>query len=178
MRSKNVLTAQDLHGVVAMMPAFATADAGDIRATATVDVDNLTDQHPPHRGRRGQRYRDHRELRRVPHAAGRGVRHPRSGHGGGGPGKRVPVIIGCTSLNNREAVRKITVARDAGADGVLVGVPFYFPSTVDNAVRFYHDVAELLPDLAFMIYHNPTLRECRSRSTPSAASRRARTSWR
>ena len=39
----------------------------------------------------------------------------------------------------------MTMIRDSGADGVLVGVPFYFPSTADNAVRFYHDIAELFP---------------------------------
>ena len=36
-----MVTASDLHGVMGMMPAFATPDAGDIRATATIDVDNL-----------------------------------------------------------------------------------------------------------------------------------------
>src|SRR5205807_7313497 len=38
-----------------------------------------------------------------------------------------------------------------------VGVPFYFPSTVDNAVRFYHDIAGRFPNLGIMIYHNPPL---------------------
>src|SRR5262249_48106899 len=71
--------------------------------------------------------------------------------------KRVPLFIGVTSLNSREVVQKMTLARDAGAEGVLLGVPFYFPATVENAVRFYHDVAEMFPTLAIMVYHNPTL---------------------
>ena len=71
--------------------------------------------------------------------------------------KRVPLFIGVTSLNSREVVQKMTFARDAGAEGVLLGVPFYFPSTVENAVRFYHDVAEMFPTLAIMVYHNPAL---------------------
>ena len=37
-----MLSARELHGIVAMMPAFATEDAADLHATATVDVDNLT----------------------------------------------------------------------------------------------------------------------------------------
>jgi 4-(2-carboxyphenyl)-2-oxobut-3-enoate aldolase len=36
-----MLTPKDLHGVMAMMPAFATADARDLRATATIDLDHL-----------------------------------------------------------------------------------------------------------------------------------------
>ena len=36
-----MLSANDLSGMMAMMPAFATDDANDIRATATVDVGRL-----------------------------------------------------------------------------------------------------------------------------------------
>lgn len=71
--------------------------------------------------------------------------------------KRVPVFIGCTSLNTRETLRKMKFAADAGADGVLCGVPFYFPSTVDNAVQFYFDIADAFPKLGIVIYHNPPL---------------------
>jgi dihydrodipicolinate synthase/N-acetylneuraminate lyase len=47
--------------------------------------------------------------------------------------------------------------QDSGAEGVLVGVPFYFPSSVDNAVRFYLDIAAEFPSLGIMIYHNPPI---------------------
>ena len=36
-----MLTAKDIGGAMGMMPAFATDDAVDIRATQTVAVDNL-----------------------------------------------------------------------------------------------------------------------------------------
>jgi len=39
---------------------------------------------------------------------------------------------------------------------LLLGVPFYYQATVDNAVQFYHDVADALPKMGVMIYHNPT----------------------
>jgi len=71
--------------------------------------------------------------------------------------KRVPVFVGVTSLNSREVVQKMRVVEKSGADGVLVGVPFYFPSTVDNAVRFFREIGEMFPKLNIMIYHNPTL---------------------
>lgn len=151
-----MLRAQDLHGIMAMMPAFATPDAADIRATSTVAVNNL--QRAVDRiiadgvnviattGSYGEfhtlLWEEFETLTRATVDAAQG---------------RVPLFIGCTALNSREVVRKMTLVREAGADGVLVGVPFYFPATVDNAVRFYHDVAELFPDLAIMIYHNPPL---------------------
>ncbi len=36
-----MVTAKDIQGVMAMMPAFATKDAGDLRSPSTIDVDNL-----------------------------------------------------------------------------------------------------------------------------------------
>ena len=36
-----MVTAKDVQGVMAMMPSFCTDDAGDLKATATVAVDNL-----------------------------------------------------------------------------------------------------------------------------------------
>jgi hydratase-aldolase len=71
--------------------------------------------------------------------------------------KRVPLFIGCTSLNTRETIRQIRYAEQAGADGVLCGVPFYFPATTDNAVQFYLDIADAFPKLGIAIYHNPSL---------------------
>jgi hydratase-aldolase len=59
-------------------------------------------------------------------------------------------------LNPREAIRQAKFAQEAGADGVLLGVPFYYQATVDNAVQFYRDVADSLPKMGVMIYHNPT----------------------
>lgn len=71
--------------------------------------------------------------------------------------KRVPLFIGVTSVNSREAARKARFARDVGAEGIFTGVPFYYPPTVDNAIQFYHDMADYLPDLSIQIYHNPPL---------------------
>jgi dihydrodipicolinate synthase/N-acetylneuraminate lyase len=151
-----MITAQDLGGVMAMMPAFATADAGDIRARQTVDVDKLN-------AGVDRMIRDginvisttgsfgefHTllwdEFETLTHATVEIVNH------------RVPLFIGCTALNSREVVQKMRMVQEAGGEGVLVGVPFYFPSTVDNVVRFYHDIAEMFPNLAIMIYHNPAL---------------------
>ena len=71
--------------------------------------------------------------------------------------QRVPVFIGCTTFHTRETIREAKFAQEAGADGVLCGVPFYYPSTVENAVQFYHDIADAFPRLGIGIYHNPPL---------------------
>jgi dihydrodipicolinate synthase/N-acetylneuraminate lyase len=49
------------------------------------------------------------------------------------------------------------IASKTKANGVLVGIPYYFPSTQDNAVRFIRDLSEAFPKLNIMLYHNPTL---------------------
>lgn len=150
------VTAQDLGGVMGMMPAFATPDAADIDATSTIDVDNLRAGVNRMIGdgidviaTTGSFGEFHTllwpEFETLARATAEVVN------------KRVPLFLGCTALNSREAVQRMRLAREVGADGVLVGVPFYFPSTVDNAVRFYHDIAERFPDLGIMIYHNPAL---------------------
>jgi dihydrodipicolinate synthase/N-acetylneuraminate lyase len=71
--------------------------------------------------------------------------------------KRVPVMIGVTSMNSREVVRKAKIARDLGAEGLFTGVPFYYPPTVDNTVAFYHELADFFPNMSIQIYHNPPL---------------------
>lgn len=151
-----MLTPAELHGIMAMMPAFATDDGDDIDAVATIDVGRL--HHGVDRiikdganviattGSFGEFSNLlPEEFETLVHATVEAV------------AKRVPVIIGCTSLHSREAVRKMKFIQDAGADAVIVGVPYYFPSTVANAVRFYHDIAERFPGLGILIYHNPTL---------------------
>lgn len=151
-----MLVASDLKGIMAMMPAFATPDAASLDQAATVDaeklragVDRIIRDGIDVIATTGSFGEFHtllpEEFETLTHATVDAVR------------ERVPLFIGCTSLHPREVLRKMEVARQAGADGVLIGVPFYFPSTVDNAVRFLHEMADRFPSLAIMVYHNPTL---------------------
>ena len=151
-----MLTPSDLHGVMAMMPAFATADAADIRASDTVDVANLRsgvnriiEDGVDLIATTGSFGEFHTlledEYRTIVKASIEAV------------GGRVPLFLGCTSLNDRDVIRRMRFIQDVGGQGVLLGVPFYFPQTVDNIVRFYREVAEMFPSLAIMIYHNPVL---------------------
>jgi dihydrodipicolinate synthase/N-acetylneuraminate lyase len=151
-----MLSASDLGGVMAMMPAFATDDAADIRSTSTVDVGRL---------RQGldRMIRDGADIIATTGSFGechtllpdefRTLAHETAAV----VNKRVPLFIGVTSVNSREAVEKIKHVDGSGADGILLGVPYYFPSSVENAIRFYRDIGELFPKLNIMIYHNPAL---------------------
>ena len=151
-----MLSANEVGGLMAMMPAFATDDAADIRATMTVDVgrlrrglDRMICDGADVIATTGSFGECHtllpHEFRTLAHETADVVK------------KRVPLFIGVTSVNSREAVEKIRVVADTGADGILIGVPYYFPSSVENAVGFFRDIGELFPKLNIMIYHNPAL---------------------
>lgn len=151
-----MISSKDLHGVMAMMPTFTTPDGNDIRSTNTIAVDNLTAAVDrmikdggnviATTGSFGECYNllwdEFVTLTRATVAAAK---------------KRVPIFIGVTSPHTREVIQKMKVVEEAGADGVLAGVPYYIPSTVENAVQFYHDIAGLFPKLGILIYHNPPL---------------------
>jgi len=70
---------------------------------------------------------------------------------------RVPVIIGTWAPNTRESIMKTRYARDAGADGVMNGPPHYIEPTVENTIQYYRDLADACPEMAIMIYHNPSV---------------------
>lgn len=153
-------SASDLSGMMAMMPAFATDDAASMDATDTVDLgrletglDRMIGDGAGVISTCGSFGEFHTllfpEFQKMNAAAVEIVN------------KRVPLFVGCTALNSREAVQKMAYADKIGAYGVLVGVPFYFPSSLDNAIRFYKEISARFPKLGIMIYHNPALHNVR-----------------
>lgn len=151
-----MIEAKDLKGILAMMPAFTTSDGDSPDAIDTVNTAEL--EKSVDRIIRdgidaiattgsfgechGLLWEEHKKLIEATVGAVR---------------KRVPLFIGCTTVNTRETIRQIKFAQEAGADGAICGVPFYFPSTVENAVQFYHDLADACPKMGIAIYHNPSL---------------------
>jgi dihydrodipicolinate synthase/N-acetylneuraminate lyase len=151
-----MLSASDIGGLMAMMPAFATDSAASLRATDTVSVerlraglDRMVSDGANVIATTGSFGECHTllpdEFRTLANESVEVVR------------KRVPLFIGVTSANARETVEKMRVVEKTAADGVLLGVPYYFPSTVENAVRFFREIAEMFPTLNILIYHNPAL---------------------
>ena len=145
----------ELRGICGMMPSFATADASDITATETVDVKSL--QEGVDRvikddgvnliattGSFGQCYNlfwD--EFKTLVRATIEVV------------DKRVPLMLGVTSTNPREVVQKMKFVREAGGEGILLGLPYYDPLPIRDIPTFYRTIADLFPDLSIMVYHNP-----------------------
>jgi dihydrodipicolinate synthase/N-acetylneuraminate lyase len=151
-----MITPKDLRGILAMMPGFATDDANSITATKTVAADRLLVGVTKlvnegidvlaACGSFGEGYALQRdELGDITRAVVEATR------------QRIPAFIGCLGLNSREIVARARIAQDAGAQGLLIGLPCYFPQEIENAIRFYEEVAAMFPSLAILIYHNPLL---------------------
>jgi len=151
-----MITSSDLTGLMTMMPAFGTDNAGDLNATSTISVERMEaginrmiadgGDVISTTGSFGECHTllfD--EFKLLAESAAEIVNG------------RVPLFIGCTSLNDREVIQKMRVVERTKAAGVLIGVPFYFPSSPGNAVRFYRDIAAMFPNLGIMVYHNPPL---------------------
>jgi dihydrodipicolinate synthase/N-acetylneuraminate lyase len=149
-----MISASELNGVLGMMPSFATPDAVDVRATQTIAVDNLKEgvdkiikdgvQNIATTGTYGECYNllfD--EFKTLAVATVETVR------------KRVPLFLGVTSPNPREVIQKMNFVKETEADGVLLGVPYYETLHVQDAIKFYHDIADLFPTLNIVVYHNP-----------------------
>ncbi|HAC32985.1 MAG TPA: aldolase [Gammaproteobacteria bacterium] len=68
---------------------------------------------------------------------------------------RIPIFVGVTTLNTRDTITQLKFARDIGADGTMLGVPMWQEIDVPAAVKFYHDVAEAVPEMNICIYANP-----------------------
>lgn len=151
-----MIKSSDLGGLMAMMPAFATDDAADYKATNTVSVERLE---------KGLNRMIGDGANVIAVAGSFGEFHTlldsefetlaRSSTEIGN--KRAAMFVGTTALNTRDAYRRMKIVSETKADGVLMGVPFYFPSSPQNAIRFYRDMAEAFPKLGIMIYHNPPL---------------------
>jgi 4-(2-carboxyphenyl)-2-oxobut-3-enoate aldolase len=149
-----MVTAKDVQGVMAMMPSFSTANAGDLNANSTIDVDAL--QTGVDRmindgidlitttGSFGECYNlFFDEYKTLASATVEAVK------------KRVPVFIGSTSPNAREVVQRLKFVQDIGADGTLLGVPYYDAQSPEYMADFFTQIAEMFPKLGFLIYHNP-----------------------
>lgn len=151
-----MISSGDLGGLMAMMPAFATDDAADIHITNTISLDRLEAGLNRMIGdganliaTTGSFGEFHtllpEEYETIVRASAEINR------------KRVPLFIGATGLNTRDVMQKCALVAQTSATGVLIGVPFYFPSSPANAIRFFKDIAENFPSLAIMVYHNPAL---------------------
>lgn len=67
------------------------------------------------------------------------------------------VVIGCIAPSQQEIIRRARYAERAGADGVMVALPYAFPVKEDWIGQFFRDIDESLSELAVMVYNYPPL---------------------
>ena len=70
-------------------------------------------------------------------------------------GGEVPVIAGVGAPSTRETVARAEAAAGAGADGLVVVTPYYYPLDATAAVEHYRRVAAAT-DLPVYVYHIPS----------------------
>ena len=68
---------------------------------------------------------------------------------------RVPVIAGCGTYSTAASIERVRAAADAGADGVLVVVPYYNKPSQAGLVAHFTAVAEASP-LPIVVYNVPS----------------------
>ncbi|MFC7655274.1 dihydrodipicolinate synthase family protein [Pseudonocardia benzenivorans] len=153
-RRTNTLVPSDMKGLWAFVPACSTPDAADVHAVNTIDTDallSLVDRLVRDgadgivtTGSAGESHTLTTEEYRTLVAT---VVETVNG--------RVPVFVGASTLNTRDSIERARLIADLGADGIMSGPPMYLPQTPENAVQYYKDLAEAVPELAIMIYQNP-----------------------
>jgi trans-o-hydroxybenzylidenepyruvate hydratase-aldolase len=68
--------------------------------------------------------------------------------------RRVPFFTGSTTLNTRQTVVEVQMARDLGADGTMLGLPMWCAPSEDSALEFYRNISEASPEMAICVYAN------------------------
>ncbi len=71
-------------------------------------------------------------------------------------GDRVPFVPGTGSAKLDETLQLTAIARDAGADAVLIITPYYARPTQDGLFHWYDTVAAEFPDLPVIAYNVPS----------------------
>lgn len=141
------------NGLYAIIPTPATADAGDLLARRTVDLDETS-----------------RVVEKLIRAGASGL----ITLGTTGEcatlsdddyksfvdcvvdtvGRRIPLLIGTTALGGHQTAQRMQYIRDRCADGTLLGLPIWQPLTVREAVKWYASMSEAFPEIAIMVYAN------------------------
>ncbi len=148
-----MITAQDLKGVLAILPTPAKEGAERLDATNTVDLDETARlaESLVRDGAAGimalgtmgecatTAQADYEAYVDCLLATVRG---------------RIPTFVGTTALGGHEIARRIKFVKQRGATGTLLGIPMWQPATLDMAVKFYADVAATFPGFPIMVYAN------------------------
>ncbi len=70
-------------------------------------------------------------------------------------GKKIPVVVGITDTCIQGTLDMAIVAKDAGADAVVISAPYYLPISQSEFVTYLEDLTPQLP-LPFLMYNMPS----------------------
>jgi trans-o-hydroxybenzylidenepyruvate hydratase-aldolase len=148
-----MLTVKDINGIVAIMPTCAKPGADDWRMENSVDLDEtarVVDQlikdgagvmlTTGTTGEAATLLWD--ELKAFAQVVVETTK------------KRIPLMIGATSLGTKETIRRTRAFMDMGANGIMLGIPMWQAPTFDEAVAHYKMVSEAAPNANIFAYAN------------------------
>jgi dihydrodipicolinate synthase/N-acetylneuraminate lyase len=69
--------------------------------------------------------------------------------------KKIACVFGATFHNTRECIARLKYAEDAGADGVMIGLPYLIPCNEEEAYAHFRAVNEAADEIQIMLYNNP-----------------------
>jgi dihydrodipicolinate synthase/N-acetylneuraminate lyase len=69
--------------------------------------------------------------------------------------KKIACVFGATYHNTRECLDRIKYAEDAGADGVMIGLPYLIPCNEEEAYAHFRAANETANEIQIMLYNNP-----------------------
>ncbi len=73
-----------------------------------------------------------------------------------GATSKMACVFGSTFHNTDECIKRSKYAEDAGADGVMLGLPYLIPTSFDAALDHYRRVNDAVDDVQIMAYNNPS----------------------
>ncbi|CAM9307238.1 unnamed protein product [Chrysoparadoxa australica] len=74
-------------------------------------------------------------------------------------GGKLPVVVGCGTINPTDVVDNLKMAEATGADASLVVTPYYVKPTQKGLINFYQHVAGAV-DLPMVLYNVPGRTQC------------------
>jgi dihydrodipicolinate synthase/N-acetylneuraminate lyase len=69
--------------------------------------------------------------------------------------KQIACVFGATFHNTAECIARVRYAEDAGADGVMLGLPYLIPCTEEEAFTHFRAVNDAAKEIQIMLYNNP-----------------------
>ena len=68
--------------------------------------------------------------------------------------ERIPVLVGITDTSIHETLRLESIARDSGAEAVVLAPPFYYHVEQDELLDYFTEVADMI-HLPLFLYNMP-----------------------